>query len=148
MRWGVAGAVGLAAMAAVAVTTHEAKAVDYVKVCDLYGAGFFYIPGTQICYNAVTGETRWETSKGAQRSLNRVDLAYQGTAVAMAMPTPVIEYGKTFAIAGNFGQYSSTKAFGLAGAFEVSPGLSFNGGISVGADQQTVGSKVGFNYSW
>ncbi|WP_237154502.1 porin [Oryzibacter oryziterrae] len=24
-------------------------AVDYVKVCDAYGAGFFYIPGTQTC---------------------------------------------------------------------------------------------------
>ncbi|TPQ52167.1 porin, partial [Prosthecomicrobium hirschii] len=24
-------------------------AVDYVKVCDAYGAGFFYIPGSQTC---------------------------------------------------------------------------------------------------
>ena len=24
-------------------------AVDYVKVCDAYGAGFFYIPGTETC---------------------------------------------------------------------------------------------------
>jgi hypothetical protein len=27
----------------------EAKAVEYVKVCSLYGAGFFYIPGTDTC---------------------------------------------------------------------------------------------------
>ncbi|NJL09060.1 MAG: porin [Methylacidiphilales bacterium] len=27
----------------------KAKAVDYVKVCDAYGAGFYYIPGTDIC---------------------------------------------------------------------------------------------------
>ena len=24
----------------------EPEPVDYVKVCDMYGAGFFYIPGT------------------------------------------------------------------------------------------------------
>src|SRR6266550_4507374 len=27
----------------------KAKAVEYVKICSLYGAGFFYIPGTDIC---------------------------------------------------------------------------------------------------
>lgn len=27
----------------------KAKAVEYVKVCSAYGAGFYYIPGTDIC---------------------------------------------------------------------------------------------------
>ena len=27
----------------------KARAVEYVKVCSLYGAGFFYIPGTDTC---------------------------------------------------------------------------------------------------
>jgi hypothetical protein len=27
----------------------KAKAVQHVKVCSLYGAGFYYIPGTDIC---------------------------------------------------------------------------------------------------
>jgi Porin subfamily len=27
----------------------KAKAVEYVRVCSLYGAGFFYIPGTDTC---------------------------------------------------------------------------------------------------
>src|ERR1700726_3115722 len=27
----------------------KAKAVEYVKVCSLYGAGFFYIPGSDTC---------------------------------------------------------------------------------------------------
>ena len=27
----------------------KAKAVEYVKVCSLYGAGFYYIPGTDTC---------------------------------------------------------------------------------------------------
>src|SRR5215204_636566 len=27
----------------------KAKPVEYVKICSLYGAGFYYIPGTDIC---------------------------------------------------------------------------------------------------
>jgi hypothetical protein len=27
----------------------KAKPVEYVRICDLYGAGFYYIPGTDIC---------------------------------------------------------------------------------------------------
>jgi len=27
----------------------KARAVEYVRVCSLYGAGFFYIPGTDTC---------------------------------------------------------------------------------------------------
>src|SRR5215469_17902005 len=27
----------------------KAKPVQYVKVCSLYGAGFYYLPGTDIC---------------------------------------------------------------------------------------------------
>jgi hypothetical protein len=27
----------------------KAKAVEYVKICSLYGAGFYYIPGTDTC---------------------------------------------------------------------------------------------------
>src|SRR5512133_3505539 len=27
----------------------KAKPVEYVKICTLYGAGFYYLPGTDIC---------------------------------------------------------------------------------------------------
>ena len=29
--------------------TRKAAPVQYVKICDAYGAGFFYIPGTDTC---------------------------------------------------------------------------------------------------
>jgi hypothetical protein len=35
-------------------------AVEYVRVCNAYGAGFFYIPGTQTCLR-VSGRARWES---------------------------------------------------------------------------------------
>src|SRR5271168_3527321 len=44
-------AAGLVAMsgAQAADLPLKAKAVEYVKVCSLYGAGFYYIPGTDTC---------------------------------------------------------------------------------------------------
>lgn len=42
--------------------------VEYVKVCSAYGAGFFYVPGTDNCTNAANGDTRVETANGTWRS--------------------------------------------------------------------------------
>uniref|UniRef100_UPI003D11B3C5 porin n=1 Tax=Roseibium sp. TaxID=1936156 RepID=UPI003D11B3C5 len=46
----------LAAATAAAATTAQAadlpvapEPVDYVRVCDAYGARFYYIPGTETC---------------------------------------------------------------------------------------------------
>ncbi len=40
----------------------KAKAVEYVRICSLYGAGFFYIPGTDTCIK-LGGYLRVETLK-------------------------------------------------------------------------------------
>ena len=44
-------AAGLASVASAQAADLPVKAapVEYVKVCSLYGAGFFYIPGTDTC---------------------------------------------------------------------------------------------------
>src|SRR3954463_13800955 len=39
----------------------KAKAVEYVKVCSLYGAGFWYIPGTDTCIR-IGGAIRIDTA--------------------------------------------------------------------------------------
>ena len=39
------------ASAADAVFAAEPEPMEYVKVCDTYGKGFFYIPGTETCLN-------------------------------------------------------------------------------------------------
>src|SRR6266581_3973862 len=39
----------------------KAKAVEYVKVCSLYGAGFWYIPGTDTCIR-IGGAVRLDTA--------------------------------------------------------------------------------------
>ena len=47
------------ARAADAIVTPEPEAVEYVRVCDVYGAGFFYIPGTETCLK-IGGYFRYE----------------------------------------------------------------------------------------
>src|SRR5215471_2455423 len=44
-----AGLLAASAGAQAADPPVKAKAVEYVRICSLYGAGFFYIPGTDTC---------------------------------------------------------------------------------------------------
>ena len=39
----------------------KAKAVEYVRICSLYGAGFFFIPGTDTCIK-IGGYLRADTT--------------------------------------------------------------------------------------
>ena len=59
-------AAGLVAMsgAQAADLPVKAKAVEYVRICSLYGAGFFYIPGTDTCIK-LGGYLRADTSFNA-----------------------------------------------------------------------------------
>ena len=56
-------AAGLVAMsgAQAADLPVKAKAVEYVRICSLYGAGFYYIPGTDTCIK-LGGYLRVETA--------------------------------------------------------------------------------------
>jgi hypothetical protein len=64
-------AAGLLAMsgAQAADLPMKAKAVEYVKICSLYGAGFYYIPGTDTCIK-LGGAIRLETTLNGQASGN------------------------------------------------------------------------------
>ncbi len=47
----------------------KAKAVEYVRICSLYGAGFYYIPGTDTCIK-LGGYLRVETALNANSVYN------------------------------------------------------------------------------
>ncbi len=51
------------AQAADAIVAPEPEAVEYVRVCDAYGAGYFYIPGTETCLR-IHGYVRYDASGG------------------------------------------------------------------------------------
>ncbi len=49
----------------------KAKPVQYVKICSLYGAGFYYIPGTDFCLK-LGGWVRTEYNMGSGGSFNPI----------------------------------------------------------------------------
>ncbi|WP_296747017.1 porin [Mesorhizobium sp.] len=51
------------ARAADAVTVAEPEPAEYVKICDVYGAGYFYIPGTETCLR-IGGYVRYDAGFG------------------------------------------------------------------------------------
>lgn len=45
------------AVAADAIVAVDPEPVDYVQICDAYGAGYFFIPGTEVCLD-ISGRVR------------------------------------------------------------------------------------------
>jgi hypothetical protein len=64
------------AKAADAIIIAEPEPVEYVRVCDVYGAGFFYIPGTETCLS-ISGYVFHQV--GATSSDNYVGVITPGT---------------------------------------------------------------------
>ncbi|MCX5576935.1 porin [Kaistia terrae] len=77
-----------------------AEPVDYVKVCDAFGAGFFYSPGTDTCIK-IGGYVKFGTSFGDRSDLGAFNGSYPDsnwgnffTEVSMqATASSVTEYG-------------------------------------------------------
>ena len=67
--------------------TPSHAAVEYEKVCSLYGAGFFYIPGTDTCVNA---RQILDDQFDIARELTR---PATGTAMATALVNPFLPDG-------------------------------------------------------
>ncbi len=55
------------AQAADAIVAAEPEPLEYVRVCDAFGTGFFYIPGTETCLK-FSGYVRFQTDFGRDRS--------------------------------------------------------------------------------
>ena len=67
----------------------KAKAVEYVRICSLYGAGFYYIPGTDTCMK-IGGYLRVDTTFNGGVYGSRAITATQAKAIATAITsTPV-----------------------------------------------------------
>ncbi|MBZ9965147.1 porin [Mesorhizobium sp. BR1-1-2] len=57
------------ARAADAVVVAEPEPAEYVKICDVYGAGYFYIPGTETCLR-IGGYVRYDIGVGDVGTFN------------------------------------------------------------------------------
>ena len=83
-----AAATGAAQAADTVVFNAAPEPVNYVRVCDVYGAGFFYIPGTETCLkiggyvwyqvgtssNGGTPPYNWPTNRWGKSSRARLDI--------------------------------------------------------------------------
>src|ERR1700730_18346612 len=129
----------------------KAKAVEYVRICSLYGAGFFYIPGTDTCIKLgcyVRADTVLNTNNdigfagGVTGARNALSNYYTSRArMDMTVDTrTATEYGvvRTFAdmvytwTGGGYGGSGTGAPFGGVGATtydSVNPGGSAAGGI-------------------
>jgi hypothetical protein len=104
-------------------------AVEYVKVCSLYGAGFFYIPGTDTCANA-------NQIVGNQFAIARLSTqAATGTAMAGSLVNPWLPDGTNYAISVHWAIFDGENAVGFAGLIRLRGNLAFSAGVSVGLDR-------------
>ncbi len=108
----------------------KAKAVEYVKVCSLYGAGFFYIPGTDTCiklggyvradynFNAANTDAAFLNGAGGQHSLFNNANQTRSRIMMQVDTRTATEYGvvRTFA---SFGPQWSTGDGLAAGGMRV-----------------------------
>ena len=62
------------AQAADAIVAAEPEPMEYVRVCDAFGTGYFYIPGTETCLK-IGGFIRFQTSFGSDASTSRYNQA-------------------------------------------------------------------------
>ena len=110
-------------------STPGRAAVEYMKVCSLYGAGFFYIPGTDTCVNA---NQIVQDQFDLARQLTR---AATGTAMATALVNPFLPAGTNYAVSTHWAVFDGQHAVGAVGMVRLQGNLALSAGVAVGLDQ-------------
>jgi hypothetical protein len=125
-------AAGLVAMtgAQAADLPVKAKPVQYVKICSLYGAGFYYIPGTDTCLK-VGGFLRAEVNINAGGSFN----PYR----AQNLDTPARSYTTTRTRGAFTLDARSQTEYGTLRSYAIIAAMQTNSGFSNTANIQTPG---------
>ncbi|WP_296747016.1 porin [Mesorhizobium sp.] len=150
------------ARAADAVTVAEPEPAEYVKICDVYGSGYFYIPGTETCLR-IGGYIRYDIGAGDLGSLDGArardvkDGSSQDTWHKQARFTlktwtgQETELGtlKTYTETRfNFGNGTGDFASNLNGGDNTAVSLNFAwiqlGGLRVGKDESAFDTFIGY----
>jgi porin-like protein len=117
-----------ALFAGLAATPGQAQ-VEYVKICSLYGAGFFYIPGTDTCLNAnQIVDNQFAIARANTR-------AATGVAMAASLVAPYLPTGTNFAVSSHWAGFDGQHAAGFSGLMRVSGNFVFSAGFSLGLDR-------------
>ncbi|RJT34949.1 porin [Mesorhizobium waimense] len=156
------------ARAADAVVVAEPEPAEYVKICDVYGSGYFYIPGTETCLR-IGGYVRYDIGMGdvgaftGAESVDHEDGDVQDTWYKNARATfktwtgQETELGtlKTYTETRfNFGNNNRHAFFNSTDSFDSNPAgmksVSLNfawiqlGGLRVGKDESAFNTFIGY----
>ncbi|TPI41605.1 porin [Mesorhizobium sp. B3-1-9] len=138
------------ARAADAVTVAEPEPAEYVKICDVYGAGYFYIPGTETClrvggyirYDASAGEEGSFTGRGTTDVLNGDDQRSWHKNARFALKTWTGQETEL----GTLKTYTETRFDFSDGATSVNSHFAWVqlGGLRIGADESAFDTFQGY----
>ncbi|MBZ9674847.1 porin [Mesorhizobium sp. ES1-1] len=132
------------ARAADAVVVAEPEPAEYVKICDVYGAGYFYIPGTETCLR-IGGYVRYDIGAGdvgtftGARADDVVDGKNQGTFYKDARFTLKTWTGQETEL-GTLKTYTETRL-----NFQNSP---LNNGYSAGGPGNDAHNNIDQHFAW
>jgi hypothetical protein len=144
-------AAGLVAVAGSQAAELPVKAapVEYVKICSLYGDGFFYIPGTDTCLK-IGGYVRWDADVGAggnhtpyitagggfqDRSINTNDYQMRTRFQISADARTQTDYGTLRAYIRMGAEETTNATDGGAGTFYIERGFIQFAGFTAGKTQ-------------
>lgn len=135
----------IAAMGLFGIAPSKSEPVEYVKVCSLYGEGFFYIPGTDTCMK-IGGYTHYQEHPDpkqtySQRSRQSIDFDTRTQTAYGVLRTYVFIYGG----GGGGGTSSWNEPFPATstGNFNVSGG-TFGAQAGFWAPLGSTGARWGF----
>jgi len=77
-----------------------------------------------------------------------VDKAYEGVAMALAMESPSVPAGASFALSGGVGYYQEKAAASAAFSARVGENASVGAGVGFGFDSGEIGARAGFQAAW
>ncbi|MFD1745184.1 porin [Rhizobium helianthi] len=128
-----------ASFAADAIVAAEPEPMEYVRVCDAFGAGFFYIPGSETCLK-IGGYVRFQVNFGRDASNGGV------ASRASTSDWDVFTRGQLDIDARSDSELGTLRGFiGLQG------NADNNGSRGVNIDQAFIevgGLKVGYFFNW
>lgn len=156
-------------MMSVGLLAADPVPVEYVRVCDGYGANYFYSPGTLLCVNAQTGETRnADGTVGSTPLASRVDAIeqrinngfqsfsrdlHEEASIAASLADPDLVAGERFGVRINWANAGTANAFGFSGAAVLSDGFiaktgRLTGSAGIAFSGSTIGGRAGLQLTW
>ena len=122
----------------------KAKPVQYVKICSLYGAGFYYIPGTDTCLK-IGGYVRAEMNFNANGSFNPFR-NQDFEAASKNDHVTRIRGGITFDVRSQTA-YGTLRAYGTLLATDTNGGVN-NGSVANGFEQGALAGGSSYPNLW